>query len=79
MTSAARNIAIDDIGRAAASTMATQPPKLCLHLAEWGFSTPALRARAAALDGISLLSDVRLAELMGVTDQPLVMDGIAWR
>ncbi|KAK9817672.1 hypothetical protein WJX72_000436 [[Myrmecia] bisecta] len=54
-------------------------PQLCLHLADWGHSTPAMRARAVAVPGVDVLSDVRLAELMNVTHLTAVMDGVAWR
>lgn len=40
---------------------------------------PALQAKALSLGpGVTLMSEASLAELLGVSDCRLVMDGVAW-
>jgi hypothetical protein len=49
------------------------PPEV--YVADWCCITASQRAAA----GTALLSDHRMAELLGCADLPLVMDGVAWR
>lgn len=52
-----------------------QRPAVHVYVAEYCCSTASQRAAA----GVGLLSEHRLAELLGCGDSPLVMDGVAWR
>lgn len=37
-----------------------------------------VQAKALSLPGVGLMSEAALAELLGVSDCRLVMDGVAW-
>jgi len=50
-----------------------------IQVAEWACKAPSLRARALSGQGLCLLSEWALAEMLGVDSSDAVMDGIAWR
>lgn len=54
-------------------------PRLVLHLCDWAVAGPRMQAQAAAQGTVQPLSDIALAQLLGVTDSDSVMDGITWR
>lgn len=62
----------------AQSSPPTGQPRCQVHLAEWSCTTASQRVRALVTPGVQLLSEHRLAELMGQGHSRLVMDGVAW-
>jgi len=51
--------------------------RIHVHLSDWGWSTAAQRARLDCI-GADTVSDLVLAEWMGVQDSKEVMDGVSW-
>lgn len=62
-----------------AAQQPAQPPRMQVQVAEWACKAPSLRARSLSTEGLGLLSEWGLAELLGVDSSDAVMDGIAWR
>ena len=56
-----------------------QEPGFQVEVAEWACKAPSLRARALSGQGLGLLSEWGLAEMLGADSSDAVMDGIAWR
>ncbi len=77
-SSPARAAAAAAVLHSEAMSWGLQQP-LPVPVAEWACAAPRLRARALARRDGGLLSEVELAELLGVTGCDAVMDCVAWR
>jgi hypothetical protein len=60
-------------------TTQQQQQVVVLQVGEWACSAPSLRAKALSSPHMGLLSEVALADLLGVSNSDAVMDCIAWR
>jgi hypothetical protein len=56
-----------------------QQQHVVLQVGEWACAAPSLRAKALSSPRMGLLSEVALADLLGVSNSDAVMDCIAWR
>ena len=54
-------------------------PAVKLHMCDWALRSPAMRAQASGDAAMHVLTDVGLADLLGVQDVDAVMDGVSWR
>jgi hypothetical protein len=56
-----------------------QQQQVVLQVGEWACAAPSLRAKALSSPHMGLLSEVALADMLGVSNCDAVMDCIAWR
>jgi hypothetical protein len=56
-----------------------QVPLITWHVSDWTCGDAAVQAQVLAAGGAELLSEAGLAELLGLGDVDVIMDGVAWR
>jgi hypothetical protein len=56
-----------------------QGRRIAWHVSDWTCGDAAVQAQVLAAGGAELLSEAGLAELLGLGDVDVIMDGVAWR